>query len=190
MFRQLQEDKSNKFNEVCKVVFPEHRQMFMTRYKYFCHFVELSFAVVSKTLNRESHIIKFLKLLWYTPIFLLSKTRRQAQFKDFIMSGDLELIMKIAKFSGNGMSRFMFYMINPSIKFHKKIYIPKNYERLTIKNLNWTLQNFLIEGTEQEGVEAKLRKKLRGAQSFNYKVQHKLEFVDHAYKTKGGKDLL
>jgi len=143
-YRAITEDDKKKFNGIWKTVYPEHKQLFMTRYRYFSHFVEIGMAVVSKTLNRDSNITKLLKLFWYAPIFLLSKSRRQSQFKTLIASGDKELLMKIIQFSGGSMSKFVFYMINPTIKFHKKIYIPKNYQKLTIKSLMISLSEVEI----------------------------------------------
>jgi len=158
----------------------------MTRYRYFCHFAELGMAVVSKTLNRESNIVKLLKLIWYSPIYLLSKSRRQSQFKSFITSGDTDLIMKMAKFSGNSFSRFMFYWINPSIKFHKKIYIPKSYERFTTAGLNDTLKEFMDEDSEAKAIENKHHKKLRASVSFICKPKEKLEVLTQAFYKKNG----
>lgn len=123
----------------------------MTRYKYFCHLTELGLAVVSKTLNRESNITKILKLCWYSPLYLISSERRQSQFKTFVTSGDMELLIKIAKFTGNSLSRFVFYWVNPWIQFHQKIYIGKNYQRQTILGLNKTLDDFLmLENSDDE----------------------------------------
>lgn len=147
-------------------------------------------AVVSKTLNRESHIMKLLKLMWYAPIFLLSKKRRQSQFKSFITSGDVALIMKIAKFSGSPLSRFMFYLLNPGIKFHKKIYISRNYEKVTIDSLHKILDEFLTRGDTKKSIEASVRKKIRESHSFNYKAMEKLEEVPTTFQRKSKKDLL
>lgn len=80
--------------------------------------------------------MKLVKMAWYAPLYLISQTRRQAQFKAFVSSGDLDLILKIAKASGNDLSKLAFYFINPSIKVHQKIYIPSDYEDLTKANLN------------------------------------------------------
>jgi hypothetical protein len=95
----------------------------------------------------------------------VSKKRRQSQFKSFVISEDMELLIKIAKFSGNSLSRFAFYWINPSIKFHRKIYIGKKYQRQTISGLNKTLDDFLMAGSTD--YDTKLhRKKFRSASSY------------------------
>lgn len=147
----------------------------MTRVKYFSHFVEFSLAVVSKTLNRESHIMKLLKCCWWAPIFLISKRRRQTQFKSFVSSGDMDLILKIVRASGNDLSRFFFYFLNPRIKVHKKIYIPFEYEDLTAESLNKSLNDFILRNTKNNAdSEYKFIKKLRGSESFKLENHNKI----------------
>lgn len=75
-------------------------------------------------------------------------------------------MMKIAKASGNSLSKFAFYFINPRIKFHKKIYIPRNYEKLTIDNLNESLSEFINKKNISKLGKGKLKRKLRTSESF------------------------
>lgn len=137
MFYQKQIDKDviSKFKSISLEIYPDCRESFMSKYKYFSHFVEIALAVVSKTLNRESNLMKVLKFAWYAPFFLLFKSKRETQFQSFVTSGDLDLNLKIVKASGNNFSRFCFYILNPSIKFHQKIYVPKSYDRMTVEDL-------------------------------------------------------
>jgi acetyl esterase/lipase len=185
MIRQVNEDKMDKFNKAVVPAYPLNKESFMTRYRYFCHFAELTLAIVSKTLNRESNIMKILKLIWYAPLFILSQSRRQAQFKEFVSSGDLDLILKIAKFSGNDLSKFAFYWINPRIKFHQKIYIPKDYDELTTLSLNKCLENFILRKTDDsENSEYLFTKRMRGAESFTLEYGDKLKFMDTSFSYK------
>ena len=136
--------------------------MFMIRLKYFGHLVELGYAVASKTLNRNNFLTKFIKLIWHGPLYLMSKTRRQSQFKNFITSGDRELLLKIAKSTGNTLSRFCCYFLNPRIKFHKKIYIPRSKDRLTTTALKKALDDYMMIDENPK------KKPLRHMESFSY----------------------
>lgn len=177
------------FNEVYSVAYPLNVNSFMVRYKYFGTLIELALAVVSKTLNRESHIMKVLKFCWYAPLFMMSRTRREAQFKAFVSSGDLELVLSIAKASGNDLSRFAYYFINPSITTYKKIYIPKNYERLTSKGLNTCLEDFLLKNSDDfKDPDYKFTKKLRGAESFENLDLSYFQVRSKAFKYKYKRD--
>jgi len=185
MYRDVKENNLEKFQKIVKYEYPVNTISFMTRYKYFSHLVEFSMAVVSKTLNRESHLLKFLKLCWYAPIFLLSKTRRQAQFKAYVTSGDVDLLLKIVRASGNDLSRLFFYVINPWITVHKKIYIPFDEENLTPENLNKSLNDFILRNTQDShNTKYKRIKKLRGSESFALRKLSPITFKDENFSFK------
>jgi hormone-sensitive lipase len=137
--------------------------------------------------------VKLLKLAWYGPIYLVSVSRRQAQFKDFVSSGDLSLILKIAKASGNDFTKLFFYFTNPSIKFHQKIYIPHDYDELTTTNLNTALEDFILRNSEDNNeYDDKLyrfTKAKRGAESFNMDLSQ-LDFNDKKFKFKGKRGMI
>lgn len=178
MYRELTDAQIYKFSKIWKIAYPDNVEGFMTRYKYFCHITELGLAVVSKTLNRESNITKLLKLCWYSPLYLISSQRRQSQFKTFVTSGDMELLIKIAKFTGNSLSRFVFYWVNPWIKFHQKIYIGKNYQRQTILGLNKTLDDFLmLESSESQATPFKKKRRF----SFSGLVTEDLKLKEETF---------
>jgi predicted Zn-dependent peptidase len=71
-----------------------------------------------------------------------------------------------------------------------KIYIPRNYERLTENSLNKILEDFIEKGSVSQEEEKETKKKLKAAQSLIIKSNHKLEFVQNAFRYKGSKELL
>lgn len=175
-YRQVNETKLDQFNKIYKVVYPENRAGWMTRYKYFSHLFEFGLAVASKTLSSPSVWQKLLNVCWYGPLYAISTSRRQAEFKNFVSSGDLEVMLKLAKASGNDVSKLAFYFINPRIKVHQKLYIPHNYEKLTITELNKCLEDYVLKNTDNtDDEDYRFTKKLRGAESFSYKIENKLQ---------------
>lgn len=190
-YSELDDDRVLKFNKILTVVYPDYRESHMMRYKYFCNFAEYGLALFSKTLNRESNLVKVIKFLWYAPVFLFFPSMRQSQFKEFICSEDFDLMMKIAKASGNSFSKFACYFINPRIKFHKKIYIPRNYEKLTPENLNQTLDKFMNKKTNKiHSRYFDYTKKLRGAESFCVRTRDRLSTRSNTFEYKNERNLL
>ncbi|CAI2387902.1 unnamed protein product [Moneuplotes crassus] len=181
-------EQVTKFQNILKIVLPENQQMYMTRYKYFCYFVELAFAISSKALSRNSYFMKIVKTLVHSPVYVFSKRRMRSQYKAFITSGDLDLLLKIAKSTGSTFSRFCCYFINPWIKFHKKIYIPKSYDRLDMKSLNKCLDDFLM--TESSPELNKLSKKLHHSLSFTHRKPKQLTPYKETFTYKKKPDCL
>ena len=89
MYRDLSDDRASKFNNIVTNVYPEYRESFMVRYRYFSYLIEYGLALFSKTMNKENHLMQAIKFLWYAPIYLFSNKRRQSQFKSFICSDNL-----------------------------------------------------------------------------------------------------
>ena len=102
----------------------------------------------------------------------------------------IDLMMKIAKASGNSLSKFACYFINPRIKFHKKIYIPRNYEKLTIDNLNEFLTQFMNQDQTTQANKIKLKRKLRASNSFSHQIHHKLTVKTQSFSYKNKRDMV
>ena len=162
-------EKSNvqKFIQILTVVFPQNKENFMRKYRYFRNLAEFIIAIKSKTMNVGNFVLRLLKFLWYAPIYILFKRRREAQYKSFVSSGNFSMLLKMAKGSDGFLSKFIFYLINPSIEVHKEIYIPKNYEIMDMKALNKSLEDFKMMPTKPKLHKTLLKSKSMESFSFH-----------------------
>jgi len=93
--------------------------------------------------------------------------------------------MKIAKATGNDLSRFVLYFLNPWVKVHKKIYIPFEYEELTAESLNKSLEDYVLRNTKNHtDSKYKAVKKLRGAESFEMEHGDLIETIHDTFNFK------
>lgn len=187
-YSTLQTQRIEKFKNILEVDYPLNKEMYMTRYKYFWYFIELVFAVTSQAFGKKSYIMRTLKAMLHSPVYVLSKKRMRTQFKKFVTSGDMELLLDIAKASGSTLSRFCCYFINPRIKFHKKIYIPKNYDRQDMAGLNKCLSDFLMQQSDPRS--DCIEKKLMHSASFSYESPKRLQLHTESFRYKRKPNLL
>ena len=130
---------------------------------------------MSKTINSGGYIKQLIKLCWYGSLYTLSPSKRAAQFKTFMISNDQELCTKIVRLHGNKISDLFHYFINPRIKIHQKIYIPFDYEELTVEGLNKSLRDFELRRNQYLcDEEYQFSKKKIASEAF--KAPNKLNF--------------
>ena len=98
--------------------------------------------------------------------------------------------MKIMKVSGNNLSRLLFYLINPFIKSAIKIYIPQNYEKMTVDSLNQALCDFLNKSDQPESITHKNKaRKIRYAESFQPTVPDHLKLENESFSYRHSNEL-